>query len=146
MTRADEFSGPAGLPPLGELLTRYLHRQAEAQAAGFAGGETAGEVVPFEAVPVQPIDARIAWTETLTVLAYFAPPADLSSCSVPPDWSDLVVQQEPATALAFCLGNFPQAVRHFNALLQADHLAQRPPAAVRPMAVPGLLSWAAQTA
>ena len=46
-------------PNLSSLLARYLERQAEAHASGL-GASDAGEVVPYEVGPVQPIDARPA--------------------------------------------------------------------------------------
>ena len=45
-------------------------RQAEARAAGIAAPDT-GEVVPFEAVPVQPVDARLAWEEAGSAFGFF---------------------------------------------------------------------------
>jgi hypothetical protein len=55
----------------------------------------------------------------------------------------LVGQQEPAVALAFALGNFPQLVRNLHALLSADPPALRagPGQAV---AAPALAAWAAR--
>ena len=60
-----------GQPSLAEMFSRFLARQAEAQAAGIATAET-GEVVPFEAVAVQPVDARLAWDEAKSALSFFS--------------------------------------------------------------------------
>jgi tetratricopeptide (TPR) repeat protein len=59
---------------------------------------------------------------------------------VPPEWPTLVAQQEPAVALAFCLGNYPQMVRNLHPLLT------REPAALRdvpgqPVSAPALIEW-----
>ena len=128
-------------PSLEELLGRYLARQAEAHAAGFAAGR-GPEVVPFEAAPARPVDPRTAWTEAVAAIDFMQPATDRRSWPVPPDWADLVVSREPATALAFALGNFPQAVRDVNALLQAASLALLRPNAGRPIQAPELAAWA----
>jgi hypothetical protein len=125
-------------------LSQYLHRQVAAREAGFVIGEAGAEVVPFEAVPVQPVDPRTAWIEALAALRFYAPETDTKSLEIPPDWSDLVAQQEPAAALPFCLGNFPQAVRSLHLLLSPDltNLGSLP---ARPGPALALLSWAEHT-
>jgi hypothetical protein len=52
----------------------------------------------------------------------------------------LVSQQEPAVALAFCLGNFPQLVRNLHILLSGEPAALREGPA-HAVAAPGLLEW-----
>jgi hypothetical protein len=143
MTRAHE--GPQ-TPALSELLARYLERQASAQAAGLAAPEDGGEVVPFEAAPVQPVDPRLAWDESLAALHHFRPDADLRSVQASPDWPALVAGQEPAAALAFCVGNFPQLIRSLHPLWQAANLTDLRPAAGRPAPAPALLEWATPAA
>jgi tetratricopeptide (TPR) repeat protein len=64
----------------------------------------------------------------------------------PPDWPALVAAQQPAAALAFAMGNFPQLVRHIQPLLHTDKLSELRPKAGQPIPAPGLLTWAAQTA
>ena len=54
-------------PKLNDLLTRYLEKQAEAQAVGIASYDS--EVSPYEVGPVQPLDPKLAWDEALTALA-----------------------------------------------------------------------------
>jgi hypothetical protein len=76
-----------------------------------------GEVVPYDAVPVQPVEPRLAWTEALDVLRALNLPADARSCPAPAEWPTLVASHEPEVALPFCLGNFPQLVRHLPGLL-----------------------------
>jgi hypothetical protein len=124
------------------LLAKYLQRQKEAHAAGLAAPDLGGEVVPYEAGPVQPIDARTAWEEATAAarLLNLAPPA--KGWQPPPDWPGLVAGQEPATALALGLGNFPQLLRDLQLLLRADRLRDLRPAVPRPTSAPGLLSWA----
>src|SRR5947208_268511 len=46
-------------PALGQLMSSYLQQQAEAHAAGLSDADAAGEVVPYDAGPVQPVDARL---------------------------------------------------------------------------------------
>jgi len=144
MSHANESSGTPVQPALADLLARYLQRQAAAQAAGFASPDMDGEVVPFEAVPVQPVDPRLAWQEALAVIAYFRPNTDCPTGQVPPDWSTLVAVHEPEVALAFCLGNFPQLMRNVQPLLQRANLGKLRPSATRSLAVPALLAWTAE--
>jgi tetratricopeptide (TPR) repeat protein len=127
--------------PLTELFTRYLERQMAAQAQGLGFPEPDGDVVPHEAVPVQPVDPQLAWQDTQRVLGCFG----LAShrLDVVPDWAVLVSAQEPVVALAFSLGNFPQMVRNFHALLTADPAALRLLPA-RSLPAPALWEWARQ--
>ncbi len=144
MSHANESSGTPVQPALADLLARYLQRQAAAQAAGFTPTDMDGEVVPFEAVPVQPVDPRLAWQEALAVVTSFQPNAATPTWQPPPDWSALVAMHEPEVALAFCLGNFPQLMRNFQPLLQRANLGKMRPSTARPAAVPALLAWAAE--
>ena len=58
----------------------------------------------------------------------------------------MVASREPAVALAFCAGNFPQLVRNLQPLLQAAELTALRSPSERPLPVASLLEWAAQTA
>jgi hypothetical protein len=119
-------------------MARYLERQAEARALGLEMGDLA-EVVPYEAGPVQPIDARIAWEEALVALKSFDIKAKMKA---PAGWVPLVAQSEPQVAIAFCVGNFPQLVRDFHRLLQqTDLTALRPTATATPVNVSAFLDW-----
>jgi hypothetical protein len=131
-------------PSLSDLFARYLGRQAAAHAEGLAPAD-GGEVMPFDAVPVQPVEPRLAWAEAVAVLGALNLPADAGACPVPPEWPALVASHEPEVALPFCLGNFPQMVRHLPALLHAPDGGPRLPTA-RGAAVPGLIEWAERTA
>jgi hypothetical protein len=133
-------------PPLSQLMARYLERRAAAQPAELAGEDLVGEVVPFEAVPVQPVDPRLAWDEARAVLHCFAHGASAAELPVPPDWAALVVGYESVASLALCLGNFPQLVRNLRPLLGATDLTALRTAPTRPVPASGLLSWAASAA
>jgi hypothetical protein len=131
-----------GRPSLADLFAQYLQGQVDAHARGLGYAEPADEAVPHEAVPIQPVDPHLAYQDAIVAARLLHPGRD-AALSVPPDWPALVSQQEPAVALAFCLGNFPQLVRNLHILLT------REPAALR--VVPGkvmparaLLDWADQ--
>lgn len=127
---------------LSELMNRYLRRTADAQAAGLASAEPAGDVVPFEAAPVQIVDPRVAWNEAIAAVRHFDSNVDTQTWKAPPEWPPLVAAQEPTVALAFCLGNYPQLVRHLQPLLRGDELAPLRPSAARPIHAPELVTWA----
>lgn len=74
------------------------------------------------------------------------PGGEGSNLRAPPDWPLLVASQEPAMALAFAFGNFPQLVRHVQPLLHAENLSELKPALGRPISAPALMAWATQTA
>jgi hypothetical protein len=131
---------PEGLS-LPELFRRYLERQVTAQEAGLGFPEAEGEVVPHEAVPVQPVDPQQAWQDAVGVVSAFLPPGGASAWQVPPEWPTLVAAQEPAVALAFCLGNFPQMVRNLHPLLAGGDPAALRQGSVRPLPAPALLEW-----
>src|SRR5437764_13570093 len=103
MPPANDAAGKPTPPSLSELTARYLQRQVAAQGAGLANAET-GEVVPFEAAPVQPVDARLAWEEALATVGFFKPDSETRSLQAPADWPALVAAQEPALAVPFCVG------------------------------------------
>ena len=132
---------------LADLFTRYLHRQMTAQSEGLGFADPDGQMVPHEAVPVQPIDPRLAWQDALAVVPHFPTGRTGPRWEVPPDWPTLAAGQEPAISLAFCIGNFPQMVRNLHPLLAGGDLtALRPSTATRPAsASPALLQWASGT-
>ncbi len=126
-------------PRLGDLFKRYLDRQAEAQALGIV--VQPGEVTPYEAAPVPPIDPRLAWQEALVPLRFYGP-AEVSSWPALPHWPALVANHAPEVSLPLALGNFPQLVRDFQQLLHRPDLTPVPAEPVVPVAVPQLLEWA----
>ncbi len=125
---------------LENLLSRYLDRQAQAFEEGVEGFDA--EVTPYDAGPVQPIDAKLAWDETKSVLALYGVKIE-KSISAPPGWGTLVAEHEPVVALPIAFGNFPQLVRNFHVLLK-DPGAEIWPTQVRPTEVPGLKAWVDQ--
>jgi hypothetical protein len=133
-------------PPLSELLARYLDRQASAHQEGLGFADPCGEVVPFDAVPVQPVEPRLAWEEARDALRYFPADGGAPALAPPPEWPALVAGHEPEVALAFCLGNFPQMVRHLPALLEAPEVPTLCRPDGRPTAAPSLADWARQVA
>jgi tetratricopeptide (TPR) repeat protein len=144
MARPDgSFDRPVQ-PAISELLAGYLRQQISRQAAGLAGVESTGEVVPFDAIPVQPVDAALAWSEAVAVALHFQPESQTPTWPVPPDWAAMVSSQEPVAALALSFGNYPQMVRSLHTLLHATDLRALLPAgeASAPPA-PGVREWAA---
>jgi hypothetical protein len=131
-----------GRPSLTDLFTQYLQDQASAHALGLGYAEPADQAVPHEAVPVQPVDPQLAYKDAIVAARHLCP-GQVISFIVPPDWPTLVSQQEPAVALAFCLGNFPQLVRNLHILLTREPAALRD-GPTQAVAAPGLLAWADQ--
>ena len=64
------------------------------------------------------------------------------SMPAPPEWPQLVAGHEPAVAIAFALGNYPQLVRNLHPLLAGGDLAACRPAPRHSLAGPALLNWA----
>lgn len=107
---------------LTDLFGRYLRRQMAAHAEGLGLADPDGQVVPHEAVPVQPVEPQLAWEDALAaVRSYHAD--ETESVAAPPDWPSLVAIQEPAISLAFCIGNFPQMVRNVQPFLSGGELS-----------------------
>jgi hypothetical protein len=142
MTRANANEGRPGGLSVSDLFASYLQKQIDAHAAGLGQPEDApGDAVPHEAVPVQPVDPALAWNDCLASAALLS--SAKAEFEVPPEWPPLVARQEPAVALAFSLGNFPQLVRNLHPLLGSAPIALRdgPREAVP---IPGLAAWAAK--
>ena len=123
MTRPNANDGrPAGLS-VTDLFSNYLRKQIDAHAAGLGQPEAVGDAVPHEATPVQPVDPALAWKDATASAKLLS--AAKAAFEVPPEWPPLVARQEPAVALAFALGNFPQLVRNLHALLGTAPIALR---------------------
>lgn len=133
-------SGTSVQPTLEQLMAGYLRRQAEAAEQGLASVE-GGEVFPYDAGPVQPVDAKIAWDESLVALSDFG--LSGQPTKAPAGWVNLVAQAEPQVAIAFCVGNFPQLVRDFHKLLQHADLPALRPSPAAATSDPKLSEWAA---
>jgi hypothetical protein len=147
MTRTSEHPDRPSPLSLSELFNRYLAEQITAQEQGLGYPEP-GEAVPYEAVPIQPVDPQLAWNDALVAVKLLHPEIPARTWTVPPDWPPLVASQESAVALAFCVGNFPQLVRNLHPLLSDNPAALRtlPPQA--PSASAGtataLVEWASR--
>jgi hypothetical protein len=133
-------------PSLANLFGRYLQQQAEAHAAGLGAVDTSGEVLPFDAGPVQPIDPRPAWEGAVAAARCLCPSSEAISWKAPPQWAQLVAAHEPAASLAFSLGNFPQLVRNLHMLMQQPDLTSLRPTGGEAVTAPGLAEWAGQVA
>lgn len=130
---------PSGPPALADLFAQYLKRQTEANAVGLGYAEAMGDVEPYDAVPVQPVDPRLAWSDAGAAATHFGKAAEWSA---PPEWPALVAALEPAVAVPFCLGNFPQLVRNLQPLLSGLEATFRAP--TRPVPAGSLPVWAAR--
>jgi tetratricopeptide (TPR) repeat protein len=142
MTRTNETSGRPAPLSVAELFAQCLHRQIDAHAQGLGYAEPTGDAVPHEAVPVQPVDPMLAWKDAVAVAKLLGPSAQ-TKWKIPPEWPALVAQQEPAVALAFALGNYPQLVRNLHPLLTREPAALRDVSA-HSVNLPGLSAWACQ--
>jgi hypothetical protein len=141
MSRTPESTNRPAALPLADLFTRYLSRQADAQALGLGHAEPIGDVEPYEAVPVQPVEPGLAWSDAIAAAKVAGAPA--TAWPVPPEWPALVAMQEPAVAVPFCMGNFPQLVRDLQPLIDGvDPVTTREPG--RPLPLSGLTAWAEQ--
>jgi hypothetical protein len=130
-----------------ELFTEYLRRQVAAHSQGFATAGQGGEVTPYEAVPVPPVDPRLAWEEAQAAAQNYGPSGNgVALAKAPPDWSSLVQAHEPIAAVPFCLGNYPQLVRDLHGLLQTKDLSGLQQTTGRPVPAEELIAWAEQTA
>ena len=130
---------PSGQPSLQQLMSRFLHNQSEAQAAGLTLPDS-GEVQPFDAGPVQPIAPKPAWQAALAVFTHLG--EEQPALSAPAGWPTVVASQEPHYSLAFCVGNFPQLVRNVVPLLQTQDLQSLPAVNDSAPEVPELTQWA----
>jgi hypothetical protein len=131
-------------PNLADLMSRYLQRQADACAVGAAASPD--EVTPYEAGPVQPIDPKVAWDESLAVFKLAGQPADTRGWKAPPGWPTLVAGHEPVLALAMSAASFPQLVRNFHMILQTTELTHLRPQLGRATPAPELAAWAEDVA
>jgi hypothetical protein len=125
---------------IADMFKRYLGGQVAARAEGLGLELPDGEVTPFDAVPVQPVDPKQAWDDALAAVRLF-PGVEAKGWSVPAEWPVLVHGQEPAVALAFSVGNFPQLVRNLQPLLAGGSITALRSDTGRPNAPAGLIEW-----
>lgn len=111
-------------PALGELFYQYLQRQVQANALGLGHVEPVGEVLPYEAVQMQPVDPQQAWEDGVAVLACFSPTCKPDLIPPPTDWPEVVAQHEPSVSLAFACCNFPGLVRSLQPFWNTRKLTQ----------------------
>lgn len=142
MSQSGQTSGRINAGSVSELFARYLERQVDAQAEGLGFAPAPGEVEPYDSVPVQPIDPRLAWEEARGVLKAFSPRLAAVAVKAPLEWPQLVAGSEPAVALAFALGNYPQLVRDLQPLLAGGNLSSLRPRRGGSQAGEALLDWA----
>ncbi len=139
MTNPSQTADRPTPPALSDLFAEYLRGQTAAQAEGLGFAEPRGDVEPYESVPVQPVDPKQAWTDALAAPERFSVKA---AWTTPPEWPTLVAVQEPAVALAFCLGNYPQMVRNLHPLLAGGDLGALRAGPMRAPEAPALVEWA----
>jgi hypothetical protein len=123
---------------LPELLSRYLRQRMEANLHGLSVPKGPGEVLPFEAAPVQPVEPRLAWDEATLAARLLVPGCDPRGWKAPPEWASLVATHEPVLAVPCCLGNFPQMMRDIQGLVQTRDLVALRPVSSRPVTVTSL--------
>jgi tetratricopeptide (TPR) repeat protein len=153
MANVDQASSQPVQPGLSDLFVAYLRGQIASQAVGLGNADSPGEVVPFEAAPAQRVDAALAWREAMAVGHYFlpqrsgtAPAENEPTWPAPPDWAATINSLEPAAALAFSYGNYPQLVRDLQSLLSASDLSTLLPTQGGSAPNSALLEWAAASA
>jgi tetratricopeptide (TPR) repeat protein len=136
-------------PALSALLVGYLQGEMARQAVGLGNVESGGEVVLFEAVPPQRTDTGLAWREAVAVARYFeldrkraGLTEDPSTGQAPSEWAATVNSPEPAAALAFSFGNYPQLVRDLQGLLSATDLSTLLPKQTGSASNSALVEWA----
>jgi hypothetical protein len=117
----------AELGTLPGLFRQYLEKRAAAHATNLAEPGP-GEVVPFEAVPIQPPDPKVAWDGALEAAKFYGLPA---LPKVPANWPELVAHCAPELALPFCLGNYPQLVRDLAPFVESADLTRLRPTVSR---------------
>ena len=126
-------------PTLAALTAGFLSRTEDAETLT-AAADALGDVQPHEVSVGYRAEPRLAWQESMEVLAAFGVRA--SAIPAPGDWGGLVARQEGVAALPFALANYPQRVRDLGTLLQTVNLGDLLPASVQPAAVStGLLKW-----
>jgi hypothetical protein len=126
-------------PTIAELTASFLSRTQDAETLA-AAADALGEVEPHEVAVGYRAEPRLAWQESLQVLAAFGRTAD--PIPAPSEWGGLVARQNGIAALPFALANYPQRVRDLGNLLQAENLGDLLPEAVPNSPVStGLLKW-----
>jgi hypothetical protein len=130
---------PITPPTLATLTAGFLSRTQDAETLA-AAADALGDVQPHEVSVGYRAEPRLAWQESLEVLAAFGVKA--SPIPAPGVWGGLVVRQDGLAALPFALANYPQRVRDLGTLLQTPDLGDLLPEAAEQSPVStGLLKW-----
>jgi tetratricopeptide (TPR) repeat protein len=130
---------PSVPPTIAELTAGFLSRTDDAETLA-AAAAALGDVEPHEVSVGYRAEPRLAWQESLEVLAAFGRTA--SPIPAPGEWGGLVARQDGAAALPFALANYPQRVRDLGTLLQTADLGRLLPKSVESAPVStGLLKW-----
>lgn len=130
---------PATPPTIAALTSGFLSRIQDAETLA-AAADALGEVEPHEVAIGYRAEPRLAWQESLEVLAAFGRTA--SPIPAPAEWGGLVARQDGVAALPFALANYPQRVRDLGTLLQSADLRDLLPEGVESTPVSsGLLKW-----
>src|SRR3954452_9353364 len=133
---------PTTPPTLAALTAGFLSRTQDAETVA-AAADALGDVQPHEVSVGYRAEPRLAWQESLEVLAAFGQKA--LPIPAPGDWGGLVARQDGLAALPFALANYPQRVRDLGTLLQTLNLGELLPTAVEATPVSsGLLKWGAK--
>jgi hypothetical protein len=130
---------PSTPPTLAALTAGFLSRTEDAETLT-AAADALGDVQPHEVSVGYRAEPRLAWHESLEVLAAFG--QKVSPIPAPADWGGLVARQDGLAALPFSLANYPQRVRDLGTLLQTEELGDLlpEPAENTPVST-GLLKW-----
>ena len=130
---------PSTPPTLAALTAGFLSRTDDAETLT-AAADALGDVQPHEVSVGYRAEPRLAWQESMEVLAAFGVKAPV--IPAPGDWGGLVARQDGVAALPFALANYPQRVRDLGTLLQTTDLGDLLPESVEATAVSGgLLKW-----
>ncbi|MSR52014.1 MAG: hypothetical protein EXS09_01835 [Gemmataceae bacterium] len=130
---------PSIPPTIAELTAGFLRRTEDAETL-IAAADALGDVEPHEVSVGYRAEPRLAWQESLEVLAAFGLKAD--PIPAPAEWGSLVARQEGLAALPFALANYPQRVRNLGTLIESGNLRDLLPKSATGAAVAtGLLKW-----
>lgn len=130
---------PSTPPTLAALTAGFLSRTTDAETL-IAAADALGDVQPHEVSVGYRAEPRLAWQESMEVLAAFGQTGSL--IPAPADWGGLVARQDGIAALPFALANYPQRVRDLGTLLQTANLGDLlPETAENTQVSTGLLKW-----
>src|SRR5690349_5991271 len=119
-------------PTIAELTAGFLRRTEDAETLA-AAADALGDVEPHEVAIGYRAEPRLAWQESMEVLAAFGLKAD--SIPAPAEWGTLVARQEGLAALPFALANYPQRVRNLGNLIETENLGRLLPKTAAPAEV-----------